>query len=273
MDQNLAETFCLDGKVAMVTGAARGLGEVIAKSLARAGAKILVTDILQEEGQRVAEEIRAAGGEAAFCQHDVTQEEDWQLACGTSLETFGALNVLVNNAGVEIVSPITEMSLEAFRLVQQVNVEGTFLGLKHAINTMKPGGAAGSGGSIVNLSSIAGIRGFTGLNAYCASKGAVKLMTKAAAVECADLKYGIRVNSVHPGLIETTLGKDLLQQYVDTGLATDVETVKEAVIAKFYPAGHLGQPEDVSNAVLFLASEASKWVTGAQLSVDGGSAA
>lgn len=260
------------GKVVLITGAASGLGRATAERLAREGAKVVVSDIDEDGAHTLAQQICDNGGEAAGIALNVIKEEDWQRACDFSIEKFDGLDVLVNNAGIESVSLITDTSLDDFRQTQKLNVDGTFLGMKYAITAMRPDGAAGCGGSIVNISSIAGTRGFTGLNAYCASKGAVKLMTKAAAIECADLQYGIRVNSVHPGMIETELGANLLQQYVDIGLGPDYEAVKTGVIEKYYPNG-FGSLDDVANMVLFLVSDESKWVTGAQFALDGGSTA
>lgn len=269
--QDPAQAFRVDGKVALISGAAQGLGAHIAKTLAAAGAAVFVTDVQSEAVEATAQAIREAGGRAASLVHDVTREEQWVAAVAQAIKTFGGLDILVNNAGVEDMALITEGSLDTFRRIQDINVNGSFLGLKHAINAMKPGGAAGKGGSIVNLSSLAALIGVTGLSAYCASKGAVRSLSKSAAIECAQLGYGIRVNSVHPGVIKTAMGNHLLEGFARLGLAPDVGAA-EAAMLQLHPLG-LGNPDDVANAVLYLASDASSWTTGAELALDGGASA
>jgi len=266
------DVFRLDGKVALVTGGAKGLGALTAMTLARAGASVMVTDVLETEGRAVVGQIVAAGGKAAFVRHDVTDETQWEAAVATAISSFGQLDVLINNAGVESTELLAQVTVASFRRTMDVNVTGTFLGLKHAIRAMSPGGASGRGGAIVNLSSVAGIVGVMAHSAYCASKGAVRLLTKAAAVECAQLRTGIRVNSVHPGLIETEMGANLIKGFVSLGLAPSIDDARASLTA-LHPMGRLGEPEDVANAILYLVTDASKWVTGAELSVDGGMAA
>jgi NAD(P)-dependent dehydrogenase (short-subunit alcohol dehydrogenase family) len=270
--KDIAQAFRLEGKVALVTGGAKGLGAAIARTLAQAGARVLVTDVLEAEGRRVVAGIEAGGGTAGFLRHDVTDEAQWQAAVAMAIERYGRLDVLVNNAGIEVPALLADCTVESFRRTLDVNVTGVFLGLKHAIRAMAPGGASGHGGAIVNLSSVAGLIGAVAHSAYCASKGAVRLLTKAAAVECGRLATGIRVNSLHPGVIETDMGSNFIQGFVDLGLAPSREASAAAVLA-LHPLGRFGEPEDVANAVLYLASDASKWVTGAELSVDGGIAA
>lgn len=243
------------GKVALVTGAAIGLGRASAILLAREGAKVAVTDVRESEGRTVAEEIIAAGGEAIFIRHDVASEADWDNAVEIAIRRFGGLDVLVNNAGVLFGASIEETSLERWRWLMSINCDGVFLGTRAAIKAMKA-----RGGSIINLSSIAGIVGFDRLSAYCASKGAVREFTKAAAIENA--KARIRVNSIHPGGIWTAMLEDLL------GKRGDAQA--EAAAVAMHPVGHAGEPDDIANAVLYLASDESKFVTGAELVVDGG---
>ncbi len=161
------------------------------------------------------------------------------------------------------------MDHDDLRRLTDVNVNGVLLGHKHAISAMRPDGAAGRGGSIINLSSVAGLAGFMGLGAYSASKGAVRILSKTAAVECGQLGYGIRVNSVHPGLVETEMGNKLVSDYVGLGVFPDFDTGLEAFRSQ-HPIGRIGKPRDVANAALFLASDLSTWITGAELAVDGG---
>jgi NAD(P)-dependent dehydrogenase (short-subunit alcohol dehydrogenase family) len=246
------------GKVAIVTGAASGLGKATALLLAREGAKIVVSDINEADGKEVVKEIKREGGEAIFVKHDVTSESDWQNVIGKTVTEFGKLDILVNNAGVMLIKELEKMSLEEWRGLMSVNLDGVFLGTKHAIEAMKKTG----GGSIVNMSSAAGIVGTVdNTSAYCASKGAVRLFTKAAALECskAGRGYNIRVNSVHPGVIETPMTAPMLKE---AALGKNMEQVQ--------PIGYLGKPIDVAYAVLYLASDESRLSTGSELVVDGG---
>ena len=249
----------VEGKTAIITGAARGLGKGMALLLAKEGAKVAVTDILEDVGKETAEEIRREGGEALFIKHDVTSEDSWSAVIKEVLSKFGKLDIMVNNAGVQIIKEIAETSLEEWRGLMSVNLEGVFLGTKHAIRAMRESG----GGSIVNISSIAGIIGTADdTAAYCASKGGVRLFTKAAALECSKIghNYNIRVNSVHPGVIKTDM--------VASMMAQDAELKKR--LESNHPIGFLGKPIDIAYAVLYLASDESRLVTGAELVVDGG---
>lgn len=259
----------LDGKVALVSGAARGLGAEIAEALLQAGASVMVTDVRVELGSEKAQSlIEAHDGRAAFLRHDVTQEADWVAAIEATVERFGGLDILVNNAGIETSALVVDCELEAFQRTMAINVDGVFLGIKHALRAMRPGGVSGRGGAIVNLSSVAGLIGSPSLTAYCASKGAVRLMTKASAIEAAQLGYGVRINSVHPAIIKTDMGTNVINNLVRVGLAPD-EASADAFAQSTHPMGY-GQPRDVASAVLFLASPASKWMTGAELVIDGG---
>ena len=260
--------FRLDGKVALVTGGARGLGSEIATALAQAGARVLITDVLVAEGSATAARLAGAGHTVRFERHDVTDEAQWEVAIGAAVRHFGGLDVLVNNAGIETAALLTQCTAEDFRRVMDVNVTGVFFGLKHAVRAMQPGGVAGRGGSIVNLSSIAGLIGSTAHIAYHSSKGAVRSMTKAAAIECAQLGTGIRVNSVHPGIVATEMGDDFIKHIVALGLAPDVATAS-ATFQAAHPLG-FGKAEDVACAVLYLAADASRWTTGSELVLDGG---
>lgn len=265
-------TISLDGKVALITGGARGLGAEIAHTLATAGATVMITDVLEDLGKKTVESLTKSGTQAGFITQDVTCEADWENTVDQTVKQFGGLDIVVNNAGIEICALFENTSVEDFQRILDVNVTGVFLGLKHAAKAMKPGGSAGNGGTVINLSSVAGLRGYGGLGAYCGSKGAVKLLTKAAAIEFANLKYGIRVNSIHPGLIPTNMGESVLQGFVDAGMAGTVEQVK-AAFERSTPLGMIGQPSDIANAALYLASDQSPWVTGAEIVVDGGTTA
>lgn len=263
------KAFRLDGKTALVSGAARGIGAAIAETLAQAGASVLITDVQERVGQETVERIRRGGGQAAFFKHDVTVEAEWAAAIAQAEKTFGPLEILVNNAGIETAALLAQCELSDFQQVMNVNVNGVFLGLKHAVRAMSPGGSSGRAGAIINLSSVAGLIGTTGHIAYHTSKGAVRLMTKAAAVECAQLGTGIRVNSVHPAIVGTEMGTNFIKHFVDLKLAPDYATAEGAIKAA-HILGGFGEPNDVANAVLYLASPAAKWITGTELVLDGG---
>ncbi|WP_448580010.1 SDR family NAD(P)-dependent oxidoreductase [Thermaurantiacus sp.] len=246
------------GKVALVTGAAMGLGEAIARALAREGAAVMLTDREVDKGEAVASDIAASGGKARFRAHDVAVEADWEAAVAATLEAFGGLDVLVNNAGVSGgMLPLLEHSLEDWRRIMAVNLDGVFLGMRHA----GPAMVARGGGSVINLSSILGKVGLAHAAAYCASKGGVTLLTKAAAIEWAPL--GIRVNSLHPGFIDTPMVANALHA-VENG-----NEMRVALMAA-HPMGRFGVPAEIASAVLFLASDESRFMTGAELVVDGG---
>jgi len=249
----------VEGKVAIVSGAARGLGKGISLLLAKEGAKVAVADILEDLGKETAEEIRREGGEALFIKHDVTSEDSWSAVVKKVLSKFGKLDIMVNNAGVQIIKEIAETSLEEWRGLMSVNLDGVFLGTKHAIRAMRESG----GGSIVNISSVAGIIGTADdTAAYSASKGGVRLFTKAAALECSKMghNYNIRVNSVHPGVIKTEMAVSMMEQ--------DAELKKR--MESNHPIGFLGEPIDIAYVVLYLASDESRLATGAEFVVDGG---
>lgn len=247
----------VEGKTAIVTGAALGLGRASALMLAREGARLVLTDVREAEGAKLRDEIAAAGGEAIFVRHDVASEADWISVMTATLERFGGVDVLVNNAGVLFSSKIEETPLEKWRWLMSVNCDGVFLGVKHAIGAMKD-----HGGSIINLSSVAGLVGLPDISAYCASKGAVALLTKAAALECARARYAIRVNSIHPGGIWTPM--------LEVFVGKRGEPSADAAAANMHPVGHAGEPDDIAHGVVYLASDESKFVTGSELVIDGG---
>lgn len=252
----------LEGKVALVTGAAQGIGRETAKVLANEGAKVVVSDINDLLGQEVANEI---GNESMYVHLDVTNEEDWKRAISIIIDRFGKLNILVNNAGItgfqEGFGPQDpeNASLDSWKRVHAVNSDGTFLGCKYAIQTMKFTGH----GSIINISSRSGLVGIPGASAYAASKAAIRNHTKTVALYCCQQGYSIRCNSIHPAAILTPMWEPML------GTGPERE-LRMAEIAKDIPMQKMGTSEDVANAVLFLASDESKYITGIELTVDGG---
>jgi 3(or 17)beta-hydroxysteroid dehydrogenase len=246
------------GKVALVTGAALGLGRAAALMLAREGANLVATDLKKAEGRQLVHEIESFGGKATFVRHDVASEADWKAAIDTAHRVYGGLDILVNNAGVALSASVEDTTLEQWRWLMSINLDGVFLGTQLAIAAMKD-----KGGSIINLSSIEGLVGDPNLAAYNASKGAVRLLTKSAALHCAKAGYRIRVNSVHPGYIWTPMVEAYLADQPDPAAA-------KVAIEALHPVGHLGEPEDIAYGVLYLASDESKFVTGAELVIDGG---
>jgi len=243
----------LDGKAAIVTGGASGIGAACARTMAREGARVLITD-LDPAGEGLAGEI---GG--LFLRHDVTDEAGWPGMIQAAEERFGGLHVMVANAGIGVMGTIVEMSLADWRRQMAVNVDGVFLSVKHAIPAM----ARAGGGSIIIMSSVAGLRGSAGLAGYSATKGAVRLFAKSAALECAQAGNRVRVNSVHPGVIDTPIWDKL-----PTG--GNAKFDPNALAAEQVPIGEAGQPEDIANGVLYLASDAARHVTGSELVIDGG---
>lgn len=245
----------LDGKVVWITGAASGLGRASALACAGEGATILATDL--EAPVAVVTEIEGLGGQATALAQDVTDEARWDVIADEAATRFGGFQVLVNNAGVGANKPLVDSDLAYWRWIQSVNSDAVFLGTRVGFRRMAPGG------SIINISSILGIVGNAGTTAYCASKGAVRLFSKAAAVEAAQTGLGIRVNSVHPGYIETPMVMDGVAQ------RPEPEKIIEMLKAR-HPVGHLGQPDDIARAVVYLASDETKFVTGTEIVVDGG---
>lgn len=248
----------VNGKVALVTGGAKGIGEACSLLLAREGARLMVTDVDEAAGQAVVRQIRDAGGEAAFMAQDVTVEAEWQAVIAACVSQFGGLQVLVNNAGIAFGKNVQETSLEDWRRMMAVNLDAVFLGTKHAIPVM-----TGHKGSIINIASIEGIVADPQLAAYNASKGGVRLFTKSAALHCAKTRLGVRVNSVHPGYIWTPMVENHLRSL------GDVEGGR-AYLDSLHPIGHVGDAMDVAYGVLYLASDESKFVTGSELVIDGG---
>lgn len=258
----------LTGKVAIVTRAAGGIGAAVARRFARAGAKVVLGDVQVERGRAVAREIGAAGGVARFVAHDTASEAQWERIVAEAVEAYGGLDIVVNNAAIEQTCFFWEIEFADIDALLAVNVKGVLLGHKHAVRAMKPGGQAGRGGIIVNLSSVAGLIGTPGLGVYSASKGAVRLLTKAAAVEFGRLGYGIRVNSIHPGLVETEMGAKLLGDFVRLGVFADLDAA-QAQMKAASPLRVVSRPEDIAKAPLYLASDLARTVSGTELVCDG----
>ncbi len=263
----------LAGKVALVTGGARGLGAASALGLAREGASVVVSDLRADEGQVVVDAILDEGGKAVFIAHDVTKEDQWEAAVAKAEDAFGALHILVNNAGVAPAGEyIEDLKLEDYKRVTEIDMDSVFLGCKHGIRTIKKYTTKeAADGAIINISSVMGIVGFPRNADYNAAKGGVRIMTKVAALECAELGYGIRVNSIHPGFIDTALVRDAVEEGTkrpDAIFQSSNEMIDMLVMA--HPLGKLGDPRDIGDAVVFLASNRSGFITGSELVVDGG---
>ena len=243
----------LENKVVLISGGARGMGAAEARLFAGEGAKVVIGDVLEDEGRRTEAEVGESGGECLFVRLDVTSESDWRQAVSATVERFGKLDVLVNNAAINRTEKVEETSAELWDQVMAVNAKSVFLGTKYAIPEMRKAG----GGSIINISSALGLVGGPTSAAYGASKGAVRLFTKATAIQYAG--EGIRANSVHPGTIETQMTAPLLA--TEAYLASRLERT---------PLARIGRPEDVAYGVLYLASDESSFVTGSELVIDGG---
>ncbi|MFP2933779.1 glucose 1-dehydrogenase [Pyxidicoccus sp. 3LG] len=253
----------VDGKVALVTGGVGGLGSAAARLLAREGAKVVVTDRKEREAEGLALAASLGEGAGLFLPLDVTKEEDWERAMARTLERFGRLDVQVNNAGMGIPKDIESISLQEWRLVHAVNLDGVFLGCKYGIKAMRQCGAKGS---IINVSSVAGLQGVPTIVAYGSAKGAVRLLSKSVALHCAYKGYGIRCNSIHPTFIETNMVAELANSSGNPEKA-------RANMARTIPLGRLGEPDDFAYAVLYLASDESKLMTGSEFVLDGGATA
>jgi NAD(P)-dependent dehydrogenase (short-subunit alcohol dehydrogenase family) len=244
----------LDGKVALISGGAKGQGATEARMFVREGASVVFGDILDDEGKKLEAELRAAGGQATYVHLNVTRADDWRAAVATAVQAYGKLNVLVNNAGILFRASIEDTKEEDWDRIMAINVKGVFLGTKAVIPAMRQAG----GGSIINISSVAGLVGSPqNTAAYSATKGAVRIFTKSTAIQHA--KDKIRANSVHPGPIETDMIKDVLAN----------QAAWEARLRRL-PMQRAGKPEDVAYGVIYLASDESSYVTGSELVIDGG---
>lgn len=249
----------VQGKVAIITGGAKGIGRAAALLLSSEGAKIVITDLVEAEGNAVVSEINKAGGDAIFLLQDVTDEDSWVRVMVETKKAFGKVNIVVNNAGIGVAGTAEHETLEAWKRMISVNLDSVFLGTKHAILAMKDG----TQGSIINISSIEGIIADPDLAAYNASKGGVRIFSKSAALHCAKSGYKIRVNTIHPGYILTPM----VQKYL-AGFSDGNE--RKAKLDGMHPIGHMGEPNDIAYGILYLASEESKFVTGSELVIDGG---
>jgi NAD(P)-dependent dehydrogenase (short-subunit alcohol dehydrogenase family) len=260
----------LDGKVALISGAARGIGGETAMLMAQCGARVVVADVLDEPGRQTAEAIRAAGGQADYIHLDVTKEEDWTAAIGLATSRHGKLDILVNNAGVFIGKGIEEISLAEWNLLVAVNMTGVFLGTRMAAPALREAAKASEHGSaIVNLASIAGLVGSQLDPLYSMTKGGVTLFTKSTALEFARKGYRIRANSIHPGVIQTDMGEQTFVARARRAGSNDIAPVRQFVTDSV-PWGRLGVPADIAKGIVFLASDDAGYMNGAGLVVDGG---
>ena len=246
----------LEGKTALVTGAASGIGLQTSIRLAEEGALVMMTDINHEEGLQQAEIL---GANATFLKLDITEEEEWISVLDETVKRFDRLDILVNSAGMVLIADVEQITLEDWRKVHAVNLDGTFLGCKHGVRVMKEFGA----GSIINLSSVSGMIGGFNLAAYNSSKGAVRMLTKSVALHCARAGYGIRCNSIHPTFIETPMLDSMIRD------SPDPEKARQTLVRQV-PLRRIGKPEDVANMIVYLASDESTFVTGTEMVIDGG---
>ena len=246
----------LEGKTALVTGAASGIGLQTSIRLAEEGARVMMTDINLEEGLQQAEKLRA---NATFLKLDITEEEEWISVLDETVKRFDRLDILVNSAGMVLIADVEQITLEDWRKVHAVNLDGTFLGCKHGVRVMKEFGA----GSIINLSSVSGMIGGFNLAAYNSSKGAVRMLTKSVALHCARAGYGIRCNSIHPTFIETPMLESMIRN------SPDPEKARQTLVRQV-PLRRIGKPDDVANMIVYLASDESTFVTGTEMVIDGG---
>ena len=259
----------LSGRSALVTGGARGIGAAIATALANAGASVMIADILEERGRETAAALSKSGAKSDFVKLDVADDEQWAAAVETTVAKLGGLDILINNAGVEITSLVVDLKPADIRKMCDVNILGVGLGMKHAFRAMRPGGAAGKGGAVVNVASVAATIAFPAISIYSGTKSAVDRLTRVAAMEAGKLGYGVRVNCVYPGLIATEMGIQLANDIVAAGLAPDMGAAVQSVIDQT-PLGRLAEVSEVADAIVFLCSKEARFVTGAGLPVDGG---
>jgi NAD(P)-dependent dehydrogenase (short-subunit alcohol dehydrogenase family) len=255
----------VEGKVALVTGGASGIGEAVVEMLAQEGATVVATDIDELRGPELVAGINKAGGKAVFLQQDVTSEARWAEIVSEIDKRFGRLDVLVSNAGIGIAVPsVVDMTFADWRRQTAINLDGVFLSVKYSLPLMRKNG----GGSVIMMSSLAGLRGSAGLAGYCATKGGVRLFAKAVAMECAAAGDGIRVNSVHPGIIDTPIWGKIPTEATGNRANAPIDPEERAKVAT--PLGRAGQAVEIASGVLYLASDASRYMTGTELVIDGG---
>ncbi|MCP3378931.1 SDR family oxidoreductase [Bradyrhizobium sp. CCGUVB4N] len=259
----------LDGRKALVTGGARGIGAAIANALAQSGAAVMIGDILDDVGKDSAGQIAKLGVKTGFVHLDVTDDAQWEKAAAATIATLGGYDILINNAGIEITSLISEVKAEDARRMCDVNIVGTVLGMKHAFRAMRPGGPAGKGGAVVNIASVAATIAFPAIAVYSGTKSAVDRMTRVGAMEAGKLGFGVRVNCIYPGLIPTDMGMQLANDIVKIGLAPDVNAAVGSVVEQT-PLGKLAEVRDIADAAVFLCSDQARFITGIGLPVDGG---
>jgi 3alpha(or 20beta)-hydroxysteroid dehydrogenase len=257
--------FDLTGRRALVTGGARGLGAGMAQALTAAGARVVIADVLKDVGEQTAAGLPGGG----FVELDVTDDAAWEDAVAHTVRELGGLDVLINNAGIEVTQLLVDTDPDEVRRMLDVNVLGTMLGLKHGLRAMRPGGAAGAGGTIINVASVAATIAFPAIAGYSATKSAVDRLTRVAAMESGKLGYGVRVNCIYPGLVPTDMGVKLAVETAGLGLFDSPDAAVAAVVG-LTPSGRLGEVSDMADAVVFLASDASRFVNGVGLPVDGG---
>ncbi|UPK73460.1 SDR family oxidoreductase [Nocardioidaceae bacterium SCSIO 66511] len=262
-------TCDLSGRKVLISGGARGLGLKMAETVAARGATVVLGDIDADAGAASARSLTDQGRKAAYVELDVTDDASWEAAMPDAIAALGGLDVVVNNAGIEITELFVDLDPENVRKIMNVNVVGTMLGIKHGFRAMRPEGPAGAGGAIVNVASVAATIAFPGIAAYSASKSAVDRLSRVAAAESGRLGYGVRVNTVCPGLVPNAMGAQLAQDTAELGLFGSPDEAVAAVVG-LTPSGRLATEQDIADGVAFLASEDSAFVNGVALSVDGG---
>ncbi|MZR29530.1 SDR family NAD(P)-dependent oxidoreductase [Sneathiella litorea] len=251
----------LEGKIALISGAASGIGKATAERFVQEGAKVALSDIDPDRGEALARSLNKAGGETFYQNLNVVNPQEWQAVLEAVTVRWGQLDILINSAGIGRAKGLLEMDYDFWRQTISINLDGTFLGTQVAVASMKETG----GGSIVNISSVLGFVGMSNISAYSASKGGVRLFTKAAAIECAEKGYNVRINSVHPGYIETPMVMRRFDKIAETEREVEETRLKQA-----HPMGRLGKPEEIASMILYLASDEAGFVTGAEFVADGG---